>query len=36
VSEEVTDEGGTAAIWLARPATRAQEQQLAQAMAVAR
>src|SRR5262245_15568284 len=36
VAEEVTDAGGTAAIWLARPATRAQEQQLAQAMAAAR
>jgi len=32
----VTDAGGSAAIWLARPATRAQEGQLAQAMAAAR
>src|SRR5262249_10924152 len=36
VAEEVTDSGGTAAIWLARPATRAQEDQLAQAMTAAR
>jgi hypothetical protein len=36
VSEEVIDAGGTAAIWLARPAARAQEHQLAQAMAAAR
>jgi hypothetical protein len=36
VAEEVTDGGGSAAIWLARPATRAQEDQLAQAMAAAR
>jgi hypothetical protein len=36
VAEEVTDGGGRAAIWLARPATRAQEDQLAQAMAAAR
>jgi len=36
VAEEVTDAGGTAAIWLARPATRAQQDQLAQAMAAAR
>jgi hypothetical protein len=36
VAEEVTDAGGAAAIWLARPATRAQEDQLAQAMAAAR
>src|SRR6266436_7152348 len=36
VSEEVIDAGGTAAIWLARPATRAQGDQLAQAMAAAR
>lgn len=36
VAEEVTDAGGSAAIWLARPATRAQEGQLAQAMAAAR
>src|SRR5215470_8891721 len=36
VAEEVTDGGGSAAIWLARPATRAQEDQLAKAMAAAR
>jgi uncharacterized protein YdbL (DUF1318 family) len=36
VSEEVVDAGGTATIWLARPATQAQEQELAQAMAAAR
>jgi uncharacterized protein YdbL (DUF1318 family) len=36
IAEEVTDAGGTAAIWLARPATRAQQDQLAQAMADAR
>jgi Protein ChrB, N-terminal len=36
IAEEVTDSGGSAAIWLARPATRAQENQLAQAMSAAR
>jgi hypothetical protein len=36
VAEEVTDAGGTAAIWLARPTTRAQEEQLAATMAAAR
>jgi len=36
VSEEVIDAGGKAAIWLARPATHAQEDQLAQTMAAAR
>ena len=36
VAEEVTDAGGSAAIWLARPAARAQEGELAQAMAAAR
>ena len=36
IAEEVTDAGGVAAIWLARPATRAQERQLAQTMAAAR
>src|SRR5258708_2928469 len=36
VAEEVADAGGTAGIWLARPATRAQEDRLAQAMAAAR
>src|SRR5215472_12128938 len=36
VAEEVTDAGGTAGIWLARPATRAQEDNLARSMAAAR
>jgi hypothetical protein len=36
VAEEVTDAGGTAGIWVARPATRAQEDKLAQTMAAAR
>jgi hypothetical protein len=36
VSEEVADAGGTATIWLARPATQAQEGHLAQTMATAR
>jgi len=36
VAEEVTDAGGTAGIWLARPATRAQEERLAHTMAAAR
>jgi len=36
VSEDVIDAGGTAAIWLARPAARAQEDRLAQTMAAAR
>ena len=36
VSEEVIDAGGTATIWLARPATRGQEDQLAKTMAAAR
>lgn len=36
IAEEVTDAGGTAAIWLARAATRAQESQLAQTMTDAR
>jgi hypothetical protein len=36
VAEEVTDAGGTAAIWLARPAGRAQEDGLAGVMAAAR
>jgi len=36
VAEEVTDAGGTAGIWLARPATRPQEERLAQSMAAAR
>jgi hypothetical protein len=36
VAEDVADGGGSASIWLARPATRAQEDQLAEAMAAAR
>jgi hypothetical protein len=36
VREEVIDAGGTAAIWLARPATRGQEELLAAAMTAAR
>jgi hypothetical protein len=36
VSEEVIDAGGSATIWLARPATRAQEEQLARTMAAGR
>lgn len=36
VSEEVIDAAGTAAIWLARPATRGHEDQLAKTMAAAR
>jgi hypothetical protein len=36
IAEEVTDAGGTAAIWIARSATRAQEEQLIEAMAAAR
>jgi hypothetical protein len=36
IAEEVTDAGGTAVIWLARPATRDQEAQLVQTMADAR
>jgi hypothetical protein len=36
VAEEVNDAGGTAGIWLARPATRAQEDRLARTMAAAR
>lgn len=36
LAEEVTDSGGTAIIWLATPASRIQEQQLAQTMAEAR
>lgn len=36
VAEEVTDNGGSAAVWLARPTTRAQQDQMAQAMAAAR
>src|SRR5689334_2588578 len=36
VAEDVTDAGGTAGVWLARPTTRAQENQLASAMRNAR
>jgi hypothetical protein len=36
VAEEVTDAGGNATIWLAQPASRAQEDQLARTMAAAR
>ena len=36
VAEEVTDAGGTAAIWIARPTTRSYEDQLIAAMAAAR
>ena len=36
VAEEVTEAGGRAGLWLARPATAAQERELATAMAVAR
>src|SRR5215211_2508260 len=36
VAEDVTEAGGTAMLWLAQPATLAQERQLAQTMAAAR
>jgi hypothetical protein len=36
IAEEVTESGGTAGVWIARPATLAQERQLAQDMAEAR
>jgi hypothetical protein len=36
VAEEVTDAGGSATLWLARPATRGQEDQLERSMAAAR
>jgi hypothetical protein len=36
VAEEVTEAGGSAGVWLARPATAAQEHELATAMAAAR
>ena len=36
VAEEVTDAGGTAGIWLARPATRALDDELAETLAAAR
>src|SRR5215475_14647471 len=36
VAEEVTDAGGTAAIWLATPAARAEEERLTTVMAASR
>lgn len=36
VADEVVDAGGTASVWLARPASRRQERDLAQQMATAR
>lgn len=36
IAEDVTDAGGTAAIWLARPATRSQEAQLVKTLTQAR
>ena len=36
IAEEVTEAGGSAGVWLARPATLAQERELAAAMAGAR
>src|SRR5215471_5944013 len=36
VAEEVSEAGGSAGVWLARPATAAQERELAVAMAAAR
>ena len=36
VAEEVTEAGGSAGVWLARPASLAQERELAAAMAAAR
>jgi len=36
VAEDVTEAGGSAGVWLARPATLAQERELAVAMAAAR
>jgi hypothetical protein len=36
IAEEVTEAGGSAGVWLARPATAAQERELATAMAAAR
>jgi hypothetical protein len=36
IAEEVTQAGGSAGLWLARPATAAQERELAEAMAAAR
>jgi hypothetical protein len=36
IAEDVTDAGGSASIWLARPATRAHEDELVAAMSAAR
>jgi hypothetical protein len=36
IAEEIVDGGGTATVWLAQPATLAQERELAAAMAAAR
>ena len=36
IAEEVTEAGGSAGVWLARPATAAHERELAAAMAAAR
>jgi hypothetical protein len=36
VAEEITEAGGTAGVWLARPATLGQERQLAAGLAAAR
>ncbi|WP_210577129.1 Chromate resistance protein ChrB [Streptomyces sp. GESEQ-4] len=36
IAEEITDFGGTATLWIAHPAARAEERSLAQAMADAR
>lgn len=36
IAEEAVEAGGTAGVWLARPASRAQERELATAMATAR
>jgi len=36
IAEEITEAGGTATVWLAEPATAAQDRQLAAAMAAAR
>ena len=36
IADEVVEAGGTASIWLARPATAAQERQLADSLAAAR
>jgi hypothetical protein len=36
IAEEIVDSGGTATVWLAQPASLAQERELAEAMAEAR